>query len=161
MFLLLAFGFVIGGSFFISEFLGGCINFCKRRRMRSAHSIESKPRLHSNPTPREKNDSIQLNKCPIEIDSNENEDEITVDIEIIDTNHIAENSSFENNIDNPENDTENNNNDDTDNKIQLDSNSTENYEFIKEEIEKIFNFEDVFGDDNNNYSDYSEEIDIN
>lgn len=146
MFLLLALGFIVGGSFFLSEFLGGCINFCKKKRMKSSISIESNPRLHSNPTPREKLDSVQFNKSPF--DNNTIGNETSVDIEINHSDNIIENPSCENNKNILTN------GDDDDEKIA-------NYEFIKGEIERIFNFEEIFGDDNQNYTTDSEEIETN
>lgn len=60
MFLLLGIGFLLGGASLVSEILGGCFNFCKRKVVRRA-SIASNPRAHDVPTPREKQDSLQMN----------------------------------------------------------------------------------------------------
>lgn len=62
MFLLLGAGFLLGTASLISEWLGGCFNFCKRIRKRS-NSIASNPRSHDVPTPREKLSSVQYNNC--------------------------------------------------------------------------------------------------
>lgn len=61
MFLLLAFGFTLGGCALISEWLGGCFNYCRGRGRRrgSACSIASNRRSLDVPTPRQKLDSIQ------------------------------------------------------------------------------------------------------
>lgn len=39
MFLLLAIGFVLGGASLVSEWLGGCLNFCKGRRRSRGNSV--------------------------------------------------------------------------------------------------------------------------
>lgn len=41
MFLLLAAGFIFGGASLLSEWLGGCLNFCKGKRRASVVSIVS------------------------------------------------------------------------------------------------------------------------
>lgn len=61
MFLLLGAGFLAGTASLISEWLGGCFNFCKRIRKRS-NSIASNPRSYDVPTPREKLNSVQFSK---------------------------------------------------------------------------------------------------
>lgn len=61
MFLLLGAGFLCGAAALLSEWLGGCFNFCKGRKRRRSHSIASNPRSYDVPTPREKLDSLKYN----------------------------------------------------------------------------------------------------
>lgn len=63
MFLLLGAGFLVGAASLFSEWVGGCFRFCKRSTRRD--SIMSNPRLHDNPTPRDKIDSFQDNSHEI------------------------------------------------------------------------------------------------
>lgn len=61
MFLLLGIGFLFGGASLLSEWFGGCFNLCKRRKKTRPNSISSNPRYYDVPTPREKLDSVQYN----------------------------------------------------------------------------------------------------
>lgn len=111
MFLLLGIGFLIGAGSLLSEWLGGCVNFCKgKKRPSTTSSLESNYRSHDVPTPRQKLDSLQ-NNClePTKIIEEER-------------NCIVHNS-----------DQKEHQNDSSD---------------ISEQIDKIFNFEEVFGDAN-------------
>lgn len=53
MFLLLGAGFLIGVFSLSSEIFGGCFTLCKRKRSKSASTIESNPRFHERQTPRD------------------------------------------------------------------------------------------------------------
>ncbi|KAF5301771.1 hypothetical protein FQR65_LT08754 [Abscondita terminalis] len=83
MFLLLGFGYLLGGMFLLSEWLGGCLNLCKKkiRRLSSVTSLSSNPRMYDIPTPREKLDSIQYSRSSQFFDSfaEEWEDEVECD----------------------------------------------------------------------------------
>ncbi|XP_025831498.1 ionotropic receptor 21a [Agrilus planipennis] len=57
MFLLLGFGIILGGISLLTEWLGGCFNLCRRRRL-STSSLSSNPFSFDDLTPREKIDSI-------------------------------------------------------------------------------------------------------
>lgn len=69
MFLLMGIGFLIAISSLISEWLGGCFNFCKRKKTRRSSdiSIESNPRSHDRRTPR---DSVVY--CAVNFEHSEN-----------------------------------------------------------------------------------------
>ncbi|KAB0796448.1 hypothetical protein PPYR_10509 [Photinus pyralis] len=77
MFLLLSFGYLLGGISLLSEWLGGCFHLCKRksrRRRRSrTDSIASNPRSYDIPTPRQKLDSIQYGRSDRRLNSWEEE----------------------------------------------------------------------------------------
>lgn len=61
MFLLLGAGFLCGAAALLSEWLGGCFNFCKGKKRQRSDSIASNPRSYDVPTPREKLDSLKYN----------------------------------------------------------------------------------------------------
>lgn len=165
MFLLLSLGFIIGGSFFLSEWLGGCINFCKARRRRSILSIESNPRSHDAPTPRDKLNSVQYNNLSLEkIHDNEHElndihsRNFSVDVEM--NNHEFKRNSVINcdetsdTFDQLENELQTD-----DSADQTQNKSDEDVNCIMDEIDKMFNFDEVFGDNNNeNIQSVNEEI---
>lgn len=149
MFLLLSVGFVMGGTFFLSEWLGGCFNLCKRNRMESASSIASNKRSYDTPTPREKLDSFQYNNVPINLlesitdfepqEKNESEKHIVV-AEIETNSNNSEYSIM---------------NEDTSSSSELKmlqetniKTSLENISQIVDQIDALFNFDEVFGDVN-------------
>lgn len=61
MFLLLGAGFLAGAAALFSECIGGCFKCCKSKNVKRRDSIISNPRWHDQPTPREKLNSIQDN----------------------------------------------------------------------------------------------------
>lgn len=162
MFLLLSLGFVIGGSFFLSEWLGGCWNFCKARRNRSAISIESNPRSHDAPTPREKLDSIQFTNPPLEkICDNEHEHENENELNdvsgkicvAVEMNHNELHENFVGNaVDSAQENAD---------AEEINDEPVADVDYIISEVERIFNFEEVFGTDNQSNTVADEEIDTN
>lgn len=87
MFLLLGLGFLIGGSSLVSEVLGGCFKFCKRKRPDSTSSIQSNPRSYDTATPRElidikKSKSLSQRLGSIPDDKEKSSDENDIEEEI-------------------------------------------------------------------------------
>lgn len=138
MFLLLGIGFLMGGASLLSEFMGGCVNFCmrKRERFNDTDSIASNPRSHERQTARERlNSTILHNNL-----SNHVHNQI---------NHVQ---FVQNQVDciiHEKNDEKQSGNNDGGASTSSDS--------IVEEINKMF--EDVFGEENVNDADVEEEID--
>ncbi|KAF5294150.1 hypothetical protein FQA39_LY13521 [Lamprigera yunnana] len=114
MFLLLGFGYLIGATSLLSEWLGGCFHLCKRkiRRFSTAVSLMSNRRTYDIPTPREKRDSIQYGVSKVVFDG-EHEDQESVDITI---------------------------------------------KTIEAEIDRAFNFEEIFGEQSSYHSEIQEEL---
>lgn len=121
MFLLLGIGFVLGGASLLSEWMGGCFNFCKGRRKKSSSSIQSNYRSHKAPTPREKLDSVQYNSFEIR----KTEDDIAEDDK--ERNCIVHKSDDEQND-------------------------------IEDQINKLFDFEELFGDASTSEDKVKEEL---
>lgn len=141
MFLLLSFGFLLGGISLLSEWLGGCLNFCKRKRrtsiVSSRSSISSNPRSYDLPTPREKLDSIQYSRSSrmfgsfedkIIDEQNENGSKDETQEEIV-QNHVT-----------PKED------------------CSESKRDIEVEINEIFNLREIFGEENCDYDGFNEEL---
>ncbi|KAK4877242.1 hypothetical protein RN001_009748 [Aquatica leii] len=95
MFLLLSFGYLMGGISLLSEWLGGFLNLCKRkmRRFSTADTLSSNPRIYDIPTPRQKLDSIQYSRSSrffesFDEESGDREEENIKNIEV-EINNIA------------------------------------------------------------------------
>ncbi|KAJ3639554.1 hypothetical protein Zmor_002908 [Zophobas morio] len=125
MFLLLGIGFLLGGASLLSEWMGGCLHLCKRKRDQSGSSIQSNHRSYKTPTPREKIDSIQYN-------SFENH---TVEELVVEERQMSEHNC-----------------------IIHQQNEDESEEDIEEHINKLFNFEEMFGDVNADDGNVKEEL---
>lgn len=140
MFLLLGIGFFMGGASLLSEFMGGCVNFCKRRRKRfkDTDSIPSNPRSHGRQTARERLNSTILTNNSL---SNQNH-------YVNQGNHIQSSENQANCIIHEHNNDARSRADDNDETTSSDS-------FI-EEINRLF--EDVFGEENVDESCSQEEI---
>lgn len=148
MFLLLAMGFTIGSSFFVSEWLGGCFNFCKKRRRGSNSSIESNPRSHDTLTPRQKLDSLKCNNLHMEKipDEDSEQNNVSVDVEINHNHTQKENGTREIDLVDEKDDQENHN-------------SLMEVNYLVSEIDRIFNFEEMFGTSFSSSEKDGEEID--
>lgn len=138
MFLLLAAGFIMGGAALLSEWLGGCVKFCKTGKRSRTNSVSTNPH---GPTPNEKSAADIEDLLSREGSSNviihhqENEQKSPVIVHLHNEDTVTdENESKDCN--NCEAETE---------AVSLSDESSSDLDY---EINQIFNFDHLFGEDN-------------
>lgn len=147
MFLLLGFGFLLGGTALISEWLGGCFKFCKTgKRNRSNSSTSIIKSMHIPSLNDKLNEDMNYDRS-----QSSNSDCSNVIIFHNPSCHNDENESRHNSLENFENTNTQHKN------LKMQSNgsvSSDGTSDLNLEINNIFNFDHYFGDDNLSIADY-------
>lgn len=139
MFLLLSAGFIMGGASLLSEWLGGCFKFCKTRKRSRNNSVSTNPHV---PTPNEKSAVDMEDLLPREgssnVDVHHQENEHTSPVTI----HLHKEDTDRKPI------TDENESNDCKAETEEASHSDNSSSDLDYEINQIFNFDHLFGEDN-------------